>query len=127
MRGPAGYLAAYGLVIAGLGVLLGAWRPQQPVALIELGAVAAVCLAMAGAVRLRPAPGERSRPHSEGPRAMPDLSFATVLVALAVALLVASPVAGLWLTLVGAGVGAMGVGGLVRERLSERATRGPGR
>jgi hypothetical protein len=48
-------------------------------------------------------------------RVVPELSLATTLVALAVAVAAAAAIFGLWLLLIGAGLAALGAGGLVRE------------
>lgn len=49
------------------------------------------------------------------PVAAPELSFATALLALGVAAVVVGAMAGRWLVLIGAGMAAFGVAGLVRE------------
>ena len=57
------------------------------------------------------------------PRLVPDLSPATVLVALGAAALLNGASFGLWLVLVGAGILAIGLAGLVRELLAARRAR----
>jgi hypothetical protein len=52
-------------------------------------------------------------------RVVPELSLATTLVAAAIAVAAAAAVFGLWLLLIGAGLGVLGAGGLVREFRAE--------
>jgi len=52
--------------------------------------------------------------------AVPDASHATVLLGLTALLLGLAPVLGPWLAFTAAGTGTLAVGGLVRERRSER-------
>jgi hypothetical protein len=49
-------------------------------------------------------------------RVVPELSLATTLLAAAVAVASAAAIFGVWLLLIGAGLAALGAGGLVRER-----------
>jgi hypothetical protein len=48
-------------------------------------------------------------------RVVPELSLATTLVAVALAVVAVAAIFGLWLLLIGAGLAALGAGGLVRE------------
>ena len=56
-------------------------------------------------------------------RATPDLSLASVLVAIAVVMLVIGALVGLWLLLIGAGALITGLAGVARELLAERRVR----
>jgi hypothetical protein len=58
-----------------------------------------------------------------GIRRVPDLSMATVLVAVAVTLLAVGAVVGLWLLLIGAGTFVLAAGGVGRELLAQRRLR----
>jgi hypothetical protein len=63
----------------------------------------------------------RRRPPSRV-RAAPDLSLASAMVALAVALMVIGALLGPWLVLIGAGALAVGLGGVGRELVAQRRT-----
>jgi hypothetical protein len=65
----------------------------------------------------------RRRGLGEGQRFVPDLSYATVAVGLGAAGAVVGAPLGLWLSLPGLGLLALGLGGLLREQRAER--RGP--
>ncbi|HEV2771175.1 MAG TPA: hypothetical protein VGV40_13410 [Solirubrobacteraceae bacterium] len=52
--------------------------------------------------------------------AVPDASHATVLLGLTVLLGVLAPVLGAWVAFTAAGTGVLAIGGLIRERRSER-------
>jgi len=58
----------------------------------------------------------RARPR----RAVPELSMASVLVAVGIALLVVGAILGPWLDLIGAGALVLGAGGVGRELLAQR-------
>jgi hypothetical protein len=66
-------------------------------------------------------PGKRPRLRVGPPEL--DLSFSSVLVALAVAMLVLGALVGEWLILIGAGVLVAGLIGVVRELRAERRYR----
>lgn len=53
-------------------------------------------------------------------RVLPDLSYATVAFGVGLALALVGVVFGLWLLLPGAGVAALGLAGIARERRAER-------
>lgn len=61
------------------------------------------------------------RSAGAAPRALPDGSPATVLLGIAIVLAAVGAVFGLWLALIGAGLGAAAAGGLVREARAQRA------
>jgi hypothetical protein len=56
-------------------------------------------------------------------RLLPDLSYATTLLGLAVFGLLLSAAFGLWLTFVSAGLAVLALGGLLREQRAMRAAR----
>lgn len=92
----------------------------HPIEYVMLGSAAGLCL-IAGVVvwvlDARTGPGE-------SPRAIADGSFATAALIVGLALALVGAGFGLWLILIGAGVIALGVGGLVREgRARRRAQR----
>jgi hypothetical protein len=83
---------------------------------VMLGAAAAACLlggVVLWALDARRGAGERARLLARD-----SFATATLVAGLALALLGAG--FGLWLILIGAGVTALGVGGLVRETLARR-------
>jgi len=88
----------------------------HPIEYVMLGSASIGCL-LAGAVvwalDTRAGPDESPRVIADG-----SLATATLTVGLALALLGAG--FGLWLILIGAGVTALGLGGLVREGLARR-------
>ena len=77
-----------------------------------LGAAALGALVIAGVALTRP-DAARDRP-------LPDGSVATVLVAVGVATMMMGVVAGLWLTLLGAGLTVSGLAGVVRQLSAQR-------
>jgi hypothetical protein len=60
------------------------------------------------------------RRAGERPRLLADDSFATATLVVGCALALVGAGFGLWLILIGGGVAALGVGGLVREQLARR-------
>jgi hypothetical protein len=56
-------------------------------------------------------------------RATPDLSLASVMVAVAVAMLVIGALVGRWLVFIGAGALVTGLAGVTRELLAQRRVR----
>jgi hypothetical protein len=86
---------------------------------VMLGGAALAC-ALGGLVlwALDARAGERERPRV---LALDSLATATLVAGLALALIGAG--FGLWLILIGAGVTALGCGGLVREQLARRRLR----
>jgi len=93
-------------LLGALGVLLLFWTTSALVVGLLMGAAAAAVLLAALARRAR---------ESE-PRIVPDISIATMIVALGLALAVAGSAFGTWLVLIGAGLTAVGLAGLARER-----------
>jgi hypothetical protein len=60
---------------------------------------------------------ELKRPR-ERPLPLPDLSYSTLALGIGAALMLNGVAFGLWLVLIGAGLAAAGIGGLVRELLA---------
>jgi hypothetical protein len=117
------------VVLIGWGAWLGALTALQAVfapKLIQFSIPALACAACVTAGLVLWALDAR-RGQVERPRLIADSSSATVtlIVGLAVALLGAG--FGLWLILIGAGITALGLGGVVREqRARTRTLRGEG-
>lgn len=122
MRRAAIVLVAWGLL---LGVLTAAQAPFGPrtIEVAMLGCAAAACLS-AGLVLW--ALDARRATDAERLRLIADESLATgaLIAGLALALLGAG--FGLWLTLIGAGLAALGAGGLARETRARRRRRSGG-
>ena len=75
-------------------------------------------LVIAAIVALR---GRTAKPSVD--RAVPDLSFATVGVALGIINILVGLYLGLYLILIGAGILAFGLGGWIREARAQRRAR----
>jgi hypothetical protein len=108
----------WGLLCTVSGATLWVWHGDAFPALILVSSGAG---AMALGLALQIA---RPRDVYARPRAVTDGSVATVACAVGLALMGLGLAAGLWIALVGAGVVALGVGGLVRERLAARRLLG---
>lgn len=109
MRNAAPVLGWAGVLIA-LAVTAYVFAPHAELQWLLLAGAAAAALTI-GATLVRVG-------GAEGPRLLPDSSFATVAFALGLVLTLNGLVFGLWLVLVGAGTAALGAAGLVRERLA---------
>lgn len=96
------------------------WALFDPdlIAFVMLGAASVMTVLMALWALL--AGGRRDAPADEGIEAVPDASHATVLLGLTVLLAVLATELGAWLAYTAAGTGALAIGGLTRERLTER-------
>ncbi|MGH2904941.1 MAG: hypothetical protein ACRDK7_15365 [Solirubrobacteraceae bacterium] len=122
MKRAAIVLLAWG---AWLGVLTGVQAAFEP-KLIQfvIPAIAAGTCIFAGLVLWML---DTYRGHDERPRLIADSSLATAMLVLGVALALLGAGFGLWLILIGAAVGALGLGGIVREqRARGRTLRGGG-
>jgi hypothetical protein len=108
MRREAVPILGWAALLTVLVVALWVWTPFELPPAIYSGAVALVWL-VGIFVWARP-PGDRPA------QPVRDLSFASVLVAVAVAMLALGALVGLWLVLIGAGVLAAGVAGLALGR-----------
>ncbi|MCW3031780.1 MAG: hypothetical protein JWM60_125 [Solirubrobacterales bacterium] len=126
MRRAAVVLLGWGAWLAVLTAAQLAFAPVRPRSVglhpIEyelLGGAAAACLLTGlGLWRL-----DLRRAAVERPRALPDQSLAAATLAAGLALALLGAGFGLWLILVGAGVTALGAGGLLREARARRRTR----
>jgi hypothetical protein len=107
-----GFAAAV-LVLDGL---LWSYHPAVLAGLLLLAPAAAAVVAGI-AVTSRPS-------ESDALRLVPELSLATALCSAALAAIALAAIFGLWLLLIGIGLGALGVGGVVRELLASRKERG---
>jgi hypothetical protein len=105
------WLAAVGVVLVAIGAIGWVWSEDVlPPAVFTSQGVA--CLLGAAVLELR-----RVR---ERPRALPDLSYSTVALAVGIAAMLNGVAFGLWLVLIGAGLVGLGLGGLAREYLAAR-------
>jgi hypothetical protein len=86
--------------------LLWAFHPRALVGLLL--ALPAVVAVIGGVVIAAGPPGGKLR-------VVPELSLATTLLAVALAIAAAAAIFGLWLLLIGAGLAALGAGGVARE------------
>ncbi len=117
---PGVVVGAWGCLLAGLAGLLASF-PLDVEAVALLGGAAASVLVAATVALLT---GRDGTPRER--RAIPDLSLATPLAAVALCSLVVGAEVGLWLILIGAGLLALALGGLIREgRAQRRAGREP--
>lgn len=113
MSRPAVWLAAVGSVLTVVAIVGWIWSEDVlPPAVFTGQAVA--CFAIAAFIA--------RRELVERVRALPDLSYATVAVGLGASAMLNGVAFGLWLVLIGAGITAFGLGGLVREHLAARRT-----
>ena len=117
------------VVLLAWGTWLGAWTavqlaflhvrfPERTIQWVMLGGASVAALATGGVIwRL-----DRRRGSDDPTRLLADdsVASATLAVGLAVALVGAS--FGLWLILIGAGIAAFGLGGVMREQLARRRT-----
>lgn len=120
-----------GLVPAGWGfflMVIAAWDaafsavPQEIAMLMGSGFVMVL---LGGLSWLSERRGRGPLPDTAEPRPLPDLSVATVVLAIGVAVAIVGIEFGPWCIFIGAGTIAVGVGGLVREfRAERRAVRG---
>jgi hypothetical protein len=112
-------LAVYALLIGITSAVLWVWTPYTlPPALLSGGALLFAVLALVVALRGR---GEARADEAE--RTVPDLSFATVGVALGIINILVGLYLGLYLILIGAGILAFGLGGWIREARAQRRAR----
>ena len=112
-------VAVWGLFLAGLCGLLFAF-PRHTLAVILLGSAALGTAVIAGVVALA---GRRDGTRAQPAQPVPDLSLAIVALAAGACCAVVGAEVGLWLVLIGAGLGTLGVGGLVRELRAQRERR----
>jgi hypothetical protein len=123
MRFSAVPLAVYALLIGITSAVLWVWTPYTlPPALLSGGAVLFAVVAIVVALSGRRMDARGTRPEAED-RPVPDLSFATVGVALGIINVVVGLYLGLYLILIGAAILAFGLGGLIREARAQRRSR----
>ena len=106
MSRPSVVFLVWAGLLAALGLVLLAWTRSALENGLLFGAAAGVVLLAGLALRAR----EPRR------RVLPDLSYPTAVAAAGLGLAVAGSAFGTWLVLIGAGVLAIGLAGLVRER-----------
>jgi hypothetical protein len=112
-------LAVYALLIGITSAVLWVWTPYTlPPALLSGGALLFAVLAVVVALR-----GRDETRADEAERTVPDLSFATVGVALGIINILVGLYLGLYLILIGAGILAFGLGGWIREARAQRRAR----
>jgi heme A synthase len=112
-------LAVYALMIGIMSAVLWVWTPYTlPPALLSGGALLFAVLALVVALR-----GRTEEREDEIERTVPDLSFATVGVALGIINILVGLYLGLYLILIGAGILAFGLGGWIREARAQRRAR----
>ena len=111
---------AWGTILA---ISTAAQLPYGPSAieLAMLGGAAAACL-LTGLVLFALERARRGPQPVQDTALLPDLSAATVLVAIGVAVLLVGAEVGQWMMLMGGGAIAIGIGGLVREFRAERSS-----
>jgi hypothetical protein len=122
VRRAAIVLVGWGLLLAAMTALQASFASVKgpfglhPIEFIMLGSASVACL-IAGvvvwALDVRAGPGE-------SPRVIADESAATATLVVGLALALVGAGFGLWLILIGAGIAALGAGGLVRERRARR-------
>ena len=112
-------VAVWGLFLAGLCGLLFAF-PRHVLAGVLLGSAALGAVVIAGVVALA---SRHEGTRTEPTQPVPDLSLAIVVLAAGACCAMVGAEVGLWLILIGAGLGALGLGGLVRELRAEREER----
>jgi hypothetical protein len=114
---PAAFWGLLMCVLAALGVTVFSGDGQFAAQMFGIGGF----MLLIAVVLLATGLGERRAP---GPHALPDLSPAAAAAAIGVVLVCLGAAWGLWIVWIGAGVVAVGVGGLIRElRAQRRAVR----
>lgn len=108
---PSIWLSIVGVVLAAIAIVGWVWSESVLPPAVFTGQ-AVVCLGAALVLELR---RERERPLR-----IPDLSYSTSAVGIGAATMLNGVAFGLWLVLIGAGIVAFGLGGLLREHLAAR-------
>jgi hypothetical protein len=110
-------LVAWATLLTVLAVALWVWSTDHlPPAIFSAAAGIAWFVALAALLRPGSRPRLRVRPEL-------DLSFSSVLIAIAIAMLVLGALVGEWLILIGAGALVAGLVGVARELRAERRYR----
>jgi hypothetical protein len=112
MRRSAVVVLAWGILLAAMTVLQAPFGPR-PIEYAMLGAASVAALIVGGALAVTYA-----RRRRDGALLVGEESVATATLATGLALALLGAGFGLWLILIGAGVVALGIGGLVREALA---------
>jgi hypothetical protein len=118
VRGGALVLAVWGSLLVLNAVLMAAVFRENPTSVLLLGGAGAACVLVGAGLWVvrRRAPGE----DPDAARRVTDVSMAAALAGAALALMLLGSQYGAWLVLIGGGLLALGLGGLVRERHAER-------
>ena len=119
MRDDPPVLVGWALLVGLLAGVAFAWAEELPGALIATAAALGGVLAIYLLVR-RPSDAPESEAET---RALPDLSVATVIVAVGLSTALVGVYVGYGLSLIGAGLIVLGIGGLVREGSAARRRR----
>jgi hypothetical protein len=106
MSRPAAVFLVWAAFLGVLALLLLAWTQSALMNGLLFGAAAGTVVLALLALRVR-------EPRQ---RMVPDLSLATALTAIGVAMAVAGSAVGTWLMLIGAGLLVLGLAGLIREQ-----------
>jgi hypothetical protein len=112
---PRTVLAGWGAMLTVLALVLGLWSPPQYVWALLAGA--ALALLPLGAIMLFRAG------RGDDPRALPDTSLPTVVIAGGLAVITLGLAAGVWLAAVGVEILLLGAFGLIRELRAQRRAR----
>jgi hypothetical protein len=107
-------LLGWGAALAALALGLLAWSGTAAGPWLLLAAAATSTVVAGFAI------GVTGRSQRERPVALPGFSLSPTVAALGVLLVLTALAAGRWLVLVGLGVTALGVGGIVRELRAQR-------
>jgi len=118
VKGGALVLVVWALLLGVNTAVMATVFNENPTSVWLLGgaATATALVALFLWLRRRRAPGEDPDPE----RAVTDVSMASSLVGLALALMLLGAQLGVWLVLIGAGLLVAGLGGVTRELLAER-------
>jgi hypothetical protein len=106
-------ILSWAVPLAALAVILLIWT-DETVPVLLLGGVAVATFALGVLVAVA------RRPGAERGDGVPDLSLAPALVGFALAAMLVGAEGGLWLVWVGGGMLALGLAGVLRERLRQR-------
>jgi MFS superfamily sulfate permease-like transporter len=119
VTGAAAVVGVWAALLGALTAILWIWSGGDAVAVGVFGAATGLMAAVAAALL---ATGRRRRPERAGGevRAMPDLSFGTVILCVGLAAMLYGAVLGLFLVWIGGGVALAGLGRLAMERRGER-------
>jgi hypothetical protein len=108
-------LIGWGLALAAFaaGLLVWSGSVRSPWILLACSAAATMVTGITvGALAAR---------RRDGARAVPDISLSPTLTAFGVLLVLTAIAAGRWLVLVGLGITAVGIGGVLRELIAQRS------